>query len=127
VSTSLNDAGSAIPAGEINGLLRLETMVDGALAAADAMVDGTPESVIVHRDGQQVRAWLNICPHAGRRLDWSPGQFLKSRDNLLVCAVHGASFELLQGRCVAGPCVGDRLREVAVELRHGWVVLATPG
>ena len=64
-----------------------------------------------------VRAWLNVCPHAGRRLDWAPGEFLKSKDGLLVCAVHGASFETIGGECVAGPCRGDHLRAVPVELR----------
>lgn len=89
------------------------------------MLDGDAESLILHRDGAQVRAWLNVCPHAGRRLDWAPGQFLKSKDGLLVCAAHGASFELQAGQSVAGPCRGDRLRAVAVEVRDGAVFLAT--
>jgi nitrite reductase/ring-hydroxylating ferredoxin subunit len=124
VSSSLNGDGDDVPVHGSPVLLRLEALADGALAAADATVDGASESLIVYRDGRHVRAWLNICPHAGRRLDWSPGQFLKSRDGLLVCAVHGASFELTGGRCVAGPCLGDRLHEVAVDVRDGWVLLA---
>ncbi len=64
-----------------------------------------------------------MCPHAGRRLDWSPGQFLKSREGQLVCAAHGASFELENGLCVAGPCRGDALRAVPVEVRDGQVWL----
>lgn len=93
-------------------------------------MDGTHESLILHRDGDAVRAWLNVCPHQGRRLDWAPGKFLKSRDGLLVCAVHGASFELQRGECVAGPCRGDCLRTIAVAVRDGAVFLApasTPG
>ena len=124
VSTSLNEDGSNATGAAIQRLMRLDALADGGLATAEAMVDGVSESLIVHRDGTLVRTWLNICPHAGRRLDWSPGQFLKSRDGFLVCAVHGASFELTNGRCVAGPCVGDRLREVAVAIDDGWVVLA---
>ena len=88
---------------------------DGGFAEVEAMLDGDAESLILHRDGDDVRAWLNVCPHAGRRLDWAPGKFLKSKDGLLVCAAHGASFELGEGECVAGPCRGDRLRAVAVE------------
>ena len=41
-------------------------------------------------------------------------------------AVHGASFELEGGLCVAGPCRGDALRPVAVEVRDGQVWLASP-
>ena len=112
---------SSLNADENRCLLRLDALADGALAAVDAVVDGAVESLIVHRDGVGAQAWLNICPHAGRRLDWSPGQFLKSREGLLVCAVHGASFELDSGRCVSGPCVGERLRAVAVAVDDGWV------
>jgi nitrite reductase/ring-hydroxylating ferredoxin subunit len=105
-------------------VIAFDSIEDGGFAEVEALVDGDAESLIVHRDGQQVRAWLNVCPHAGRRLDWAPGKFLKSREGLLVCAAHGASFELLRGDCVAGPCRGDALRMVAVEIRDGQVVLS---
>jgi nitrite reductase/ring-hydroxylating ferredoxin subunit len=119
VRTSLNkDGDHATP------LARLEQIEDGGFVEAEAVLDGDPESLILHRDGDAVRAWLNVCPHAGRRLDWAPGKFLKSKDGLLVCAVHGASFELQGGQCVAGPCRGDCLRVVAVQVRDGDVLLA---
>ena len=106
-------------------LLSFEALADGALVEAEAcLADGDAESLVVYRQGATVRAWLNVCPHAGRRLDWAPGQFLKSRDGLLVCAAHGASFELEGGTCVAGPCRGDALRPVAIEVRDGGVWLA---
>ncbi len=105
-------------------LASLESIEDGDFAEAEAEIDGSPESLILHRDGQAVRAWLNVCPHAGRRLDWAPGRFLKSKDGLLVCAVHGASFELQRGECVAGPCRGDCLKSVAVEVVGDVVRLA---
>jgi len=105
-------------------LTALDSIADGGFAEVEAAIDGDAESLILHREGEQVRAWLNICPHAGRRLDWAPGQFLKSRDGLLVCAAHGASFELAHGECVAGPCRGEALRAVPVEVRDGQVWLA---
>ena len=97
-------------------------MESGGFAETEMTVDGVAESVILHRDGDEVRAWLNVCPHAGRRLDWAPGQFLKSREGLLICAVHGASFELIGGECVAGPCRGQSLQPVAVRVREGEVL-----
>lgn len=105
-------------------LVHLESMPEGALVEVEAVVAGDAESLVLHRQGDAVRAWLNICPHAGRRLDWAPGQFLKSRDGHLVCAAHGAAFDLADGSCVAGPCRGDTLRAVPVELRDGQVWLA---
>ncbi len=120
VRTSLNHDAQPAP------LASFDAIEDGGFLAAEALVDGDAESLILHRDGDGVRAWLNVCPHAGRRLDWAPGKFLKSREGLLVCAAHGASFALPQGECVAGPCRGDRLRAVAVHVRDGAVWLSPP-
>ena len=104
--------------------MRLDAMAPDSLHDVEAVVDGDAESLILHRDAAgRARAWLNVCPHAGRRLDWAPGQFLRSKDGLLVCAVHGASFELQGGECVAGPCRGEALREVAVHCADGEVRL----
>lgn len=105
-------------------LSALNDIADGGFAEVEVMIGGDAESLILHRQGGQARAWLNVCPHAGRRLDWAPGQFLKSKDGHLVCAAHGASFELGRGDCVAGPCRGDSLRAVPVQVRDGEVWLA---
>lgn len=120
--TSLNRDGDQ-PERDAPALLRLDAIPDGGLCEASAVLAGEGESLIVYRRGDAVRAWLNVCPHAGRRLDWAPGQFLLSKDGHLVCAVHGATFALPDGACIAGPCRGDRLREVPVVVREGAVFL----
>ena len=118
---SLNgDGDNTSPARVLADLGQIE---DGGFHEVEAMLDGDAESLILHRDGDVVRAWLNVCPHAGRRLDWAPGKFLKSKDGHLVCAVHGATFELQGGECVAGPCRGALLRAVAVQVRDGHIYL----
>ena len=104
-------------------MIAFDSMEDGGFVEVEAVLNGDAESLILYRDGQLVRAWLNVCPHAGRRLDWAPGKFLKSKEGHLVCAAHGASFELDNGDCTAGPCRGDSLRSIAVEIRDGQVVL----
>lgn len=108
-------------------IARLAELPDGALAERTARVDGDQESLILHRAGDTVRAWLNVCPHAGRRLDWAPGEFLRTKSGELVCAVHGATFGLGDGRCVAGPCVGAHLRELPLTVRDGEVLLGGEG
>ena len=112
------DDASSVP------LALLDRLPDGEVTEVEALVDGDPASVLLHREGEAVRAWFNVCPHAGRRLDWSPGKFLRTKQGLLVCAVHGATFELAGGECVAGPCRGDSLRAIPVEVRDGAVWLA---
>ena len=108
-------------------LIALEAIADGGFAEVEAVFDGSAESLILHRQGDTVRAWLNVCPHAGRRLDWAPGEFLKSKDGLLVCAAHGATFELEGGCCVAGPCRGEALRAVEVVVVDGMIRMLRNG
>lgn len=107
-------------------LCRLDEIPDGSATAVESVAALGGESVILARRGDELRAWLNVCPHAGRRLDYAPGRFLL-KDELLICAVHGASFNRNDGICVAGPCRGEHLRALAVELRGGEVWLLAAG
>jgi nitrite reductase/ring-hydroxylating ferredoxin subunit len=127
VSSSLNqgveDGDAVHDAGK--PLLHLDALAADGLHEVEAVIDGDAESLLVYRDpAGAVRAWLNVCPHAGRRLDWAPGKFLRAKDGALVCAAHGASFDLANGECIAGPCRGERLRDIAVEVRDDdvWLV-----
>src|SRR3546814_11854715 len=74
---------------------------------------GEDAALILTRVAGRVQAFRNICPHAGRRLDWAPGAFLIDQGRL-VCAAHGASFDMASGLCVAGPCKGASLTAVAL-------------
>lgn len=100
-----------------SSLIHLPERPPEGLSEAELTIDGERQSIIVLREGGTLRAWLNVCPHAGRRLDYAPGKFLKDGSRL-VCAAHGASFELTDGRCVAGPCRGQSLRPVAVAIKE---------
>lgn len=106
-------------------LSALDRVPEGGAAEVEVEVQGVAESLILVREGGRVAAFLNICPHAGRRLDWAPGRFLIDKGRL-VCAAHGATFERMSGECVAGPCRGQSLRAVAVEVRDGQIWLAEP-
>lgn len=104
-------------------LVELEHWGEAKVIEVEGPVDGIASSILMSREGDSVVAYLNTCPHAGRRLDWAPGQFLISKDGLLVCAAHGASFEIGSGECVAGPCRGQSLLNVPVDVRDGAVFL----
>lgn len=93
------------------------------IIVVNADIDGENEAILLYRDDEEIHAWLNICPHAGRRLDYAPGKFLM-QDGDLVCAAHGATFRLDNGECVAGPCRGASLRAVPVKWQDDEVCLA---
>jgi len=104
-------------------LCQLADIPDGSAIEVEASVNGEMESLMVYRHGAEARAYLNVCPHAGRRLDYVPGKFLV-RGGQIICAAHGATFTADTGDCTAGPCRGDRLRAVPVSVIDGAVRLA---
>jgi nitrite reductase/ring-hydroxylating ferredoxin subunit len=78
----------------------------------------------VVRSGNEVRGYVNRCPHAGHPLDLRPHCFLTPDRALILCSSHGALFEKDGGRCIAGPCAGLALRAVPLRVHGGIVVLA---
>jgi len=115
-----DDTPFSLPAG---ALARISDVPDGGALAASAQIGGERESLVLLRKGETVCAFLNVCPHAGRSLDWAPGRFLLD-GGFLICAAHGATFSVPDGDCVSGPCRGQRLREVPIALRDGVIELA---
>jgi nitrite reductase/ring-hydroxylating ferredoxin subunit len=85
-----------------------------------------PLALFVVRKGDRVYGYRNSCPHTGAPLEWLPNQFLDRDNSFIECALHGALFDIAEGRCLRGPCVGDSLQRVAVTVRDGAVWLASP-
>lgn len=110
-----------VSAGADKALCRLDDIPDGGAIAADIDSATGGFSLILARRGDSVLAYHNECPHAGRRLDWSPGKFL-IKDGNVICAAHGATFELATGAALAGPCRSG-LVALPVHLRDGVVYL----
>ena len=73
---------------------------------------------LLRKDGK-VYAYLNRCPHQDMAMDWLPGRFLDPDGALIVCAMHGAQFQIEDGLCVHGPCLGRRLTALPVERIDG--------
>lgn len=71
--------------------------------------------IVVNWHGQ-IHAWLNDCPHAGWPLNFQPDEFFDLDGRYLQCSNHMALFEPDSGLCVAGPCAGDCLQSVGIQL-----------
>jgi nitrite reductase/ring-hydroxylating ferredoxin subunit len=67
------------------------------------------------RQDNQLYAYWNSCPHMGVPLNWMPGKFLDLDGALLQCSAHGALFQIDNGECIGGPCVGDHLSQIALK------------
>jgi nitrite reductase/ring-hydroxylating ferredoxin subunit len=79
--------------------------------------------VMLFRVDDEILAYHNSCPHQGLSLNWAPDRFLIGDDALLVCAHHGAAFDLSSGKCLQGPCKGMSLRAVKTIIRDDEVWL----
>jgi len=83
--------------------------------------------VVLFRLGDDVRAYLNECPHVHIPFNFSADVFCVyeidgHRD--LMCAHHTAMFHLADGHCWDGPCRGERLIPVDVRIDDGVVCVA---
>ncbi|MEE8338841.1 MAG: Rieske 2Fe-2S domain-containing protein [Xanthomonadales bacterium] len=83
-----------------------------------------PPFVMLFRVDDEIVAYHNTCPHQGLSLNWAPDRFLVGDDDgLLVCAHHGAAFELSSGKCVQGPCKGSSLQPIDIFIKDDEVWL----
>lgn len=75
-------------------------------------------SIMVHRGPTEWVAYINECPHQGRRMDYAENAFLSTPDGQLVCPAHGATFAVDTGFCTNGPCAGQSLTQLKLSFDH---------
>lgn len=80
----------------------------------------------VVRQGDEVFAYQNFCVHVGHPLNWSPNKFLTKDKSAIICASHGATYEIETGYCFAGPGSGRELQKVDAEVRGGVIFVTGP-
>jgi len=97
-----------------------EIDVGGSLGFSIATKRGQ-EDIFLLRTAQSVLAYRNSCPHTGGPLDWVPNQFLNLDGDLIQCATHAALFRIGDGMCVRGPCAGQRLQALRLDVSDGFV------
>ncbi len=73
-------------------------------------------SIFIIRQYQDVFGYINSCPHAQAPLEWNPDQFLDEKQEMILCAMHGAEFSIEEGECLGGPCDGQGLTKVTLEV-----------
>lgn len=73
---------------------------------------------------QRCYAYENSCPHTGVNLNWQEQQFFSFDGFFLQCSLHGALFTPDSGECVHGPCAGERLKPINIEIEDGTVYMS---
>jgi len=106
-------------------LCRIDDIEDGE-AKGFLLGEGLEQrDIFVVRDGERIFGYVNSCPHVGTPLDWTPDEFMSEDGGHIMCHTHGALFQIADGTCIAGPCTGDRLTPVALQVDdEGRIVLA---
>ena len=106
-------------------LCRLDELQDGASRGFSLPRDGPQQGLelFLVRQGTDVYAYRNRCPHTGAPLEWQPHQFLDEQGELIQCALHGALFAIDSGLCLRGPCAGKSLEALPLQVTEDGLVI----
>lgn len=77
---------------------------------------GQDELFLVSHGGR-LYGYRNSCPHwPGSTLPFKSGQYLDREARHIICSGHGALFNITTGLCVRGPCLGQKLSALELEI-----------
>lgn len=97
-------------------LTRIEHLADPGSLGFDPGDTGQDTVLLVRRDSE-VFAYLDACPHhGGTPMAWRKDAYLNGDGSRIVCAAHGAQFDIASGECTRGPCMGQRLTRLETAL-----------
>jgi nitrite reductase/ring-hydroxylating ferredoxin subunit len=96
-------------------LCRVAELAEGE-ARGFGPFNGGREKAFVVRKGERVYAYWDACPHYGDTpMAFRTNAYLNAARDRIVCASHGAEFEIETGRCVLGAALGKSLRPAPIE------------
>ena len=96
-------------------LCRLDEIGQGeARAFGPFGVGDRRKAFVVRRDGR-LHAFWDACPHHDAPMTWRTNAYLNGARDRIVCAVHGAEFEIETGRCLLGAALGQSLTPAPIE------------
>ena len=118
------DDGPKTGTGEAGDVLcRLADIPDRDSRAFTITSNGEEREIFAIRLGDEVFAYVNVCPHRQMPLNWKPDVFLAYDKSRILCTMHAATFDIRQGHCLTGPCPGQSLVAVPIVIEDGIVRL----
>ena len=110
---------------KLSGSPRMLTLI-----SVDSIEEGSSKGVEVDnlymfavKKDEQIFLYWNRCPHLGTPLEWEEDRFLDADGALIQCSTHGALFQIEDGKCLAGPCVGKHLQAVPFIIDNGMITI----
>jgi nitrite reductase/ring-hydroxylating ferredoxin subunit len=111
-----------IRAGET--ICAIETLSDGSSLKFRVLEGDRPmEAFLIRFDGEYY-AYKNRCAHMALTLDLDDNDFFTIDFRGLICKTHGAVYYPDDGLCISGPCLGESLEAIPIEVRDNSVLLA---
>lgn len=105
-------------------LCHLKDIADNSAKGFTVKLDGSETAIFLVRAGNDVYGYINSCPHTGVNLDWMPDEFMDITGKLIQCSTHGALFHIGDGFCCYGPCAGESLQPIKLDIEDGVIYLA---
>lgn len=109
-------------------LCHLDDLPIGDSKGFDPYATGQDSMFIIRQD-HIVRAYQNNCPHwPGSSMAWRKDAYLSPDRKHIVCSGHGAHFAIASGICERGPCLGQSLKQIDLQIeKDGNVYLLAEG
>lgn len=98
--------------------------LDGVDAVATLVIETDKGAfpLLLAKDGTELRAYVNACPHQYLPLDYRSTQIVSADGRMLLCTAHGARFDIGNGAVIGGAECG--LDAVPVSIIDGAVFIA---
>ena len=95
---------------------RAEDIGEGEARAFPGRDGSRAKLILVRRQGV-LRGYWDACPHYGDTpMAWRTNEYLNAERNRIVCASHGAEFEIETGLCLRGAALGKSLSAAPIEI-----------
>jgi nitrite reductase/ring-hydroxylating ferredoxin subunit len=94
----------------------LSELTEGAALKFEFTRKGKPIEGFVARFKGELVAYENRCRHLPLSLDYDDGRFFSRDGKNFICQNHNAIYEPLTGLCIQGPCAGESLKLLKIEI-----------
>lgn len=77
------------------------------------------DDIVLIKLNNKIKAYANNCPHQNVPLNEAYKIDVNPFDNTMKCSVHDAFFNIADGECIEGPCLGEHLKPIPIRVDEG--------